>query len=111
MPGFGCHIGHECCSVLGTAVDISLLAPMSALQKMLLICEDFVLHFPSQTYFIYMDVKSGEFISGILTYLWQVIQKLNGDGIMTCNLLEHHGDNAIKKSQYISNFLVFIFER
>ena len=57
-----------------------------------------------------MDVKSGVFISGILTHLWQVIQKLNGDGIMTCNLLEHHGDNAIKKSQVMSKSLVFIFK-
>ena len=40
--GYGCYIGHEYFGALGSADDISLLAPtVYALQKMLHICEEF----------------------------------------------------------------------
>ena len=40
--GYGCHVGHEYFGVLGSADDLSLLAPtIHSLRKMLSICEKF----------------------------------------------------------------------
>ena len=61
--GYGCHIGHEYYGVLGSADDISLLAPtVYALKKMLAICEDYgakydVTYNPTKTVCIYFSGK------------------------------------------------------
>ncbi len=41
--GVGCYVGHQFFGALGSADDLTLLAPTpNALRKMLLICEQFV---------------------------------------------------------------------